>query len=275
MNESIELYFQPFIDIDYRIIGAESLVRWQHPEKGMIMPGVFIHLAEKTGLIVPLGYKVLEKACKYLRDWQEKNLVPEDFFLSVNFSPKQFKQQDLVEKIDEIMNHYNIKSKYLRIEITEFAYFENPDIAAHTIEQLSHRGIKIMIDDCGAPGNAIYNLRSLPEELINKGAITTLKLDKTLIDAIERYKDRLLFKHNLEMAWRLNFDVIIEGIETNNQEQIIKEIEQELVHDKIKIKILRQGYLYSKPVPENMFIYLFKNQVPVPENNETLNELFT
>ena len=161
-----------------------------------------------------------------------------------------------MEKIDEIMNHYNIKSKYLRIEITEFAYFENPDIAAHTIEQLSHRGIKIMIDDCGAPGNAIYNLRSLPEELINKGAITTLKLDKTLIDAIERYKDRLL-------------------LETNNQEQIIKEIEQELVHDKIKIKILRQGYLYSKPVPENKFIYLFKNQVPVPENNETLNELFT
>lgn len=263
-DEGIDLHFQPIIDSSYRMIGAESLVRWHHPEKGMLYPLSFINLAEETGLIVPLGYIVLEKACRYFKSWLENGLVDRDFSLSINLSPKQFKQHDLVEEIDRILKKYSITGNNIKIEITENACFDNPDIAAGKIEQLSQMGVITMIDDCGAPGNAIYNLRKLPDDFFNRKVITVLKMDKSLIDSVHQYKDRLFFKHNLEMAWRLNFNVIIEGIETVNQDHIITEIEQELKQEKMEIDIMRQGYLFSRPVAEDKFIELLKKRVFVP-----------
>lgn len=263
-DESIDLHFQPITDSSYRMIGAESLVRWHHPEKGILNPLLFMSLAEETGLIVPLGYFILERVCQYYKSWVDRGLVDKDFFLSINLSPKQFKQHNLVEEIDKILRKYSMKGSSLKIEITENACFDNPVDAAGKLEQLSKMGIAIMIDDCGAPGNAIYNLRKLPDDLFKRAAITVLKLDKSLIDSVHQYKDRLFFKHNLGMAWRLNFHVIIEGIETMNQEHIIKEIEQELVREKIEIRIMRQGFLFSKPVPEKRFIELLKRRVLTP-----------
>jgi EAL domain-containing protein (putative c-di-GMP-specific phosphodiesterase class I) len=249
-----ELWFQPFVDGNLKIIGAEAVLRWKHPSKGIIMPLHFISLAEKNGLIVPLGFIVIEEACRNLKSWVNAGIVKEGFYLTVNVSPKQFKQQYLVQRIERILKEFEIRPEQFQLEITEFAYFEHPQNAAKQIREFHKRGINLILDDCGAAGNAIYNLSKFPDDIIKSKMITIAKIDRSLVENVKRLEDRLIFKHSIEMAWYFGFKVIVEGIETASQESIIKEIEKELIASNQQIEIGRQGYYFLRPVPGKEFI---------------------
>ncbi|MBN2737561.1 MAG: EAL domain-containing protein [Spirochaetales bacterium] len=264
VNEQFILHYQPLVDNQGFILGAEAVLRWQHKEKGLLYPLKFMDMAEKNGHIVPIGYIVIEKSCAILRQWLDQKLITEDFYLSVNLSPKQFKQNELVPKISYLLRKYKIPSQFLRIEITENAYFDNVFIAAEKIRELFDLGVKIMMDDCGAPGNSIYNLRKLPIDIIEHGMIDYIKLDKSLIESIHRFKDRLFFKHSIEMAWKLDIGVVVEGLETIEQEMILREMEEEFVNEGQKIEVIRQGFLFSRPQPHDDFIKLLKQVNLVP-----------
>jgi diguanylate cyclase len=266
-----ELWFQPLLDSSNRIVGAESMIRWNHPAKGIIMPLHFISLAEKNGLIVPLGFIVIEEACRNLKRWLDAGLLKDDFYLTVNLSPKQFRQQYLSQRVEKILRDYSIPPERFQIEITEIAYFDNPQNAAKQIRELSKKGIKLILDDCGAAGNAIYNLSKLPDDIIKAQMIKTAKIDRSLVNNIRRREDRLIFKHSIEMAWYFGFNVVVEGIETRDQVSILEEIEKELAECSQEIKILRQGFYFSKPVPEKEFIaHLQKGTVEPAESEEDL-----
>ncbi len=262
-----ELWFQPLVDRTFRIVGAESMIRWNHPSKGIIMPLHFISLAEKNGLIVPLGFIVIEEACRNLKRWIDTDFIKEEFYLTVNLSPKQFRQQYLGQRIERILKDYAIPSSRFQIEITEIAYFDNPQSAAKQIRELAKKGINLILDDCGAAGNAIYNLSKLPEDIIKSRMIQTAKIDRSLVNNIKRKEDRLIFKHSIEMAWYFGFNVVVEGIENDEQNGIIEEIEKELSASEQEINIIRQGYYFSKPLPETEFIEILKKGYVEPKNS--------
>jgi EAL domain-containing protein (putative c-di-GMP-specific phosphodiesterase class I)/GGDEF domain-containing protein len=261
-----ELWFQPFVDRTFRIVGAESLIRWNHPSKGIIMPLHFISLAEKNGLIVPLGFIVIEEASRNLKRWIDSEYVKDEFYLTVNLSPKQFRQQYLGQRIEKILNDFSIPPGRFQIEITEVAYFDNPQNAATQIRELAKKGINLILDDCGAAGNAIYNLSKLPEDIIKAKMIKTAKIDRSLVNNIKRREDRLIFKHSIEMAWYFGFNVIVEGVENEEQNKIIEEIENELSASEQEIRIIRQGYYFAKPLPESEFLELLKKGYVEPHS---------
>jgi EAL domain-containing protein (putative c-di-GMP-specific phosphodiesterase class I) len=183
-------------------------------------------------------------------------------------SPKQFRQQYLGQRIEKILKDFHIPATRLQIEITEIAYFDNPQLAARQIRDISKRKVRFILDDCGAAGNAIYNLSKLPDDIIRAQMIHAAKIDRALVSNIARKEDRIIFKHSIEMAWYFGFLVVVEGIETREQNTIIDEIEAELSQSGQKTEILRQGYFFSKPVPDREFVgYLNRGEV-IPDDRD-------
>ncbi|HEY9888312.1 MAG TPA: EAL domain-containing protein, partial [Candidatus Obscuribacterales bacterium] len=149
-QQELVVYYQPIFGIDTQAIaGFEALLRWRHPQHGVIGPAEFIPLAEETGLIIPIGQWVMQEACHQLRTWQAQNLVPADTFMSVNLSVQQFNEHRLLDRIDEILETTQLDSQYLKLEITESAIMANSDQAVKTFHHLKDRGIRLGIDDFG------------------------------------------------------------------------------------------------------------------------------
>jgi len=224
------LYFQPQVDFSTKeIIGMEALIRWIHPQKGMISPAEFIPLAEESGLIVPLGKWVLNTACKQNKALQDEGYPP--IRVAVNFSLTQFQQVNVVEMIKQALEDTGLEPKYLEIELTESVIIENVEETLEKIKQLKELGIHIAIDDFGTGYSSLSYLRNL--------LIDTLKIDRSFVrDIASQFNDAHISTAIIGLAHSLNLNVVAEGVETQEQLEFL------LSKDCRKM----QGYLFSKPV---------------------------
>jgi EAL domain-containing protein (putative c-di-GMP-specific phosphodiesterase class I) len=210
-NREFIVWYQPIISMqNNKIIGFEALLRWQHPERGLLYPMDFMSVAEDTGLIIPIGEWILYEACRQLRLWQEQFPGYGDLTVSVNVSSKIFSQTDFYEVIEKILSETGLPARSLRLEIVERMLIENPEPAAALLKRLSDLDIQIDIDDFGTGYSALNYLRHFP--------INGLKIDRSFINAIVTDKhNAAIVKTIIMLAQILDLDVIAEGIETVEQ----------------------------------------------------------
>ncbi|MEW5745068.1 MAG: EAL domain-containing protein [Nitrospirota bacterium] len=227
----LEVYYQPQITTDTRqVVCAEALVRWRHPEKGLLDPEHFIPLAEETGFISAIDEWVLRTACAQVREWQETGLPP--LCVTVNLSAKQFQKADLVERVTRILEETGLDPVHLDLEITESVAMKNLEHTVPTMTRLSAMGVGIAIDDFGTGYSSLNYLKKLP--------IHKLKIDRSFVrDIAADSDDRTIVKAVTALAHNMKLRVIAEGVETEEQLEFLKSVGcQEM-----------QGYLFSRPLP--------------------------
>jgi diguanylate cyclase (GGDEF)-like protein/PAS domain S-box-containing protein len=226
------LFYQPIVSLETgRIIGFETLIRWNHPERGMIAPDEFVPLAEETGLIVQLGEWVLGEACRQMWDWQSRFVLDPPLELSVNLSVRQFSQLTLVKNVCESLARSGLDPRHLKLEITETALMENAERAAAMLTELKRNNIRLSLDDFGTGYSSLGYLQKLP--------IDTIKIDKSFINNMARNKDNLEIVRTIaQLAHGLGMDVVAEGVETNEQLAQLRALGCKA----------GQGYLFSRPL---------------------------
>jgi diguanylate cyclase (GGDEF)-like protein len=237
-NELV-LFYQPQVDmVSGKIVGTEALLRWQHPELGLILPIEFISLAEETGLIVEIGEWVIRTAAAQNKKWQDQWGVP--VTVSVNLSARQFQQKNLVESIMNSLMDAKLDPNFLKLEITESIAMYNEDNVLEKLHALKKSGIKIAIDDFGMGYSSLSYLKKFP--------IDTLKVDKSFVSDIMIDSDNEeIIKTIIAMARNLRVSVIAEGVETEKQLLFLRELKCDEA----------QGYLFSKPLPVDQFDAVF------------------
>jgi EAL domain-containing protein (putative c-di-GMP-specific phosphodiesterase class I) len=229
-QDELVIYYQPQIDSKTNtIIGAEALLRWNHPTEGMISPVEFIPIAEETGLIVPIGKWVLINACKQLKEWQTQG--HSYLSVSVNLSGRQFEENNLVSMIRSILEEIDLAPECLHIELTENQIIKNTDITIKKMKQLKSLGVKIAIDDFGTGYSSLGYLKEFP--------IDALKIDKSFIQDIVKNDDNAAITNTIiTLAQNLNLNVIAEGVETKEQLEFLLS----------KNCYIMQGFYFSKPI---------------------------
>ena len=237
----LEVYFQPQISLpDKNIYGFEALVRWIHPEKGMISPINFITLAEETGMIIELGDWVLKESCRIAKEWLDQGLL--DFRISVNISSIQFKRQDVYQLISDSLKIFDLPAEYLTIELTESAIMSNQEDNLKTLSAIKKLGVKVSLDDFGTGYSSLSYLRSFP--------VDTLKIDRQfIIEAKKESEVRSIVSAIIQMAHALQLDVVAEGVEDEEQLKYLASINCDVI----------QGYYFSKPLPEMQALAFIKN----------------
>ena len=238
-NEEFLVHFQPRVAVDsLAITGVEALVRWQHPQLGLVPPMEFIPLAEDTGLIVPIGEWVLRTACLQGRSWREQGFAP--IQIAVNICGRQFHDQDLSQTVISILEETGFPSANLELELTESSVMQDPVFASGVLSRLKSMGIKISIDDFGTGFSSLASLKRLP--------IDALKIDRSFVrDITSDTDDAALVMAIITLAHNLRLKVIAEGVETEDQLKFL----QLLRCDEI------QGFLFSKPLPAAALASLF------------------
>jgi len=229
-NEQFEVFYQPQVDANNnQIIGFEALLRWFHPERGLISPADFIPLAEYTGDIVPIGYWVLETACKQANMWRKQGLS--EIRMAVNLSTVQFSQPDLVEKIAEIIAKTNFPAQQIELELTESLLIDDLEAATQTLKRLKELGVQLAVDDFGTGYSSLNYLTHFPMDRI--------KIDQSFVRELGTDNDNSeITMAIIDMAHRLNMEVIAEGVETPLQQEFLKEQKCEEL----------QGFYFSRPV---------------------------
>ena len=237
------LVYQPKISLaDRRIVGMEALVRWQHPERGLVSPGAFIPLAEETGLVVPIGAWVLETACRDAEAFRAAGLG--DLQVAVNVSGRQFEALDLVGTVRRVLNDTGLPPNLLEAEVTETAIMRDVGAARDILNAVRGEGVSLAIDDFGTGYSSLGYLRQLP--------LDTLKIDQSFIrQVVENEDDQAIVKTILAMASTLNLNVVAEGIETEDHLAFLRNVDCPN----------GQGFLFSKPVPADQFRLLVQQGV--------------
>jgi diguanylate cyclase (GGDEF)-like protein/PAS domain S-box-containing protein len=242
VNHEFQLYFQIQVDSARTAFGAEALIRWVHPEHGLVSPAQFIPLAEDTGQIIPIGKWVLETACAQLKLWQQ-NILTCDLVLAVNVSAKQFRQPDFAAQVLATMKHYAIDPRLLKLELTESMLAENIEETIKTMNQLKESGVRFSLDDFGTGYSSLQYLKRLP--------LDQVKIDQSFVrDICFDSSDKAIIRTIIAMANSLNLDVIAEGVETEAQRQLL--LKKGCNH--------YQGYLFGKPVPIDQFEAMLKQE---------------
>jgi len=237
VEEEFVLHFQPKMDLKTgEITGAEALIRWNHPELGILSPAEFIPLAEDTGMIIPISEWVLKEACRLNRQWQEQGLSP--IRMAVNLSPQLFRKKNIKDVISQILHVTQLDPDYLELEITE-SIMENPDRALVILQELKELGVHLSIDDFGTGYSSLAHLRRFP--------IDTLKIDRSFVNGIPS-DNGVMVKTIIDMASNLGINVIAEGIETDEQMQFLSQLHCDE----------GQGYLFSPPVSATLFYELYR-----------------
>ena len=229
------VYYQPQVDIaSGRIVGMEALVRWQHPERGLVSPGEFIPLAEETGLIVPLGAWVMRTACAQNKAWQAAGIPP--MRVAVNLSARQFQQRNLTEMVDEVLKETDLEARWLQLEITEGVAMQDVESNIAVLRELRQTGVQIAIDEFGTGHSSLSYLSRLP--------IDVVKIDQSFIqDLTTDPNGAAIARSIIVMAHNLKLRVIAEGVETEEQLEFLKKRRCDEM----------QGYLFSKPAPAEAF----------------------
>ncbi|NJL47541.1 MAG: EAL domain-containing protein [Leptolyngbyaceae cyanobacterium SM2_5_2] len=232
-NGELRLHYQPIVTISTQaIIGFEALVRWQHPDRGLLMPGEFIGTAEATGLIIPLGWWVLEEACRQMQVWTQAYPDTAHFTVSVNMSSKQFSQKNLVQRVSKTLAQTGFDPRRLKLEITEGVLIDHSESIIDVLEQLRAMGIRLAVDDFGTGYSSLSYLHRFPFD--------SLKIDRSFIDNADQDYEKLeILQSVVRLAWNLGLDVVAEGVETQRHYAQLKALRCES----------GQGYLFSKPLP--------------------------
>ncbi len=230
-RDELRLYFQPQLDLkSHKITAVEALLRWQHPQYGMIPPGEFIPFAEESGLIVPIGEWVLRAACNQAREWMTAGYA--DLRVAVNLSSRQFFQENVLEVVTRALRDSRLPPGNLELELTESSVMENPDEATVTLCLLANMGVRISIDDFGTGYSSLNHLKRFP--------IDNLKIDRSFVNDITvNPDDAAIVKAILAMAYSLRLKVVAEGVETVEQLRFLEAHGCDAV----------QGFLLSKPQP--------------------------
>ena len=240
-RDEFVVYYQPQVDLRTGIIvGAEALVRWQHPKWGLVAPGKFIPIAEETGLIDPIGEWVLKAALAQNRRWQDSGHAP--IRVAVNVSSRQFRKTDLPERVAACLRDTNMDATHLELEITESCMMEDTKQSIELLRRLKGLGVRIAIDDFGTGYSSLNVLKHVPTD--------SLKIDRSFVRNITTDNaDATIATTIIAMARSMNFEPLAEGVETNEQLDFLRTRRCELM----------QGFLVSRPVPASEFEALFGN----------------
>jgi len=236
-HEEFLVYYQPVIQLETgKICEVEALVRWQHPQRGLVSPADFIPIAEETGLIVAIGQWVLQTACKQAQMWQLKYPNQPPLILNVNLSPKQFQQPKIAEKIIQTLNETGLNPYCLKLEITESMVMENEETTIAMLRKLKELGIQLAIDDFGVGFSALNYLKQFP--------IDTLKIDRAFINGLgQSVTDTAIVHAIIAFAKALNLSITAEGIETVEQITQLRALKCDRA----------QGYYFAKPLTIEVF----------------------
>lgn len=230
-RQQLLLYYQPKVNTKTgQLVSVEALVRWEHPEFGMVPPAQFIPMAEETGMIVPIGEWVLRTACEQNRAWQKAGVTP--MRVAVNFSPRQFMQIDLAAMVERVLAETELEPCWLELEVTENLMLQNEDVAIAMLRRLSELGVHISIDDFGTGCSTFSYLKKLP--------VHSLKIDQSFVSDIDtNQSDAEIVTAMIRMAQSLHLNVIAEGVETEAQRLRLDAMECPEM----------QGHLFSQPLP--------------------------
>lgn len=231
-NQEFMLRYQPILSLGTgRLVGFEALVRWNHPQHGELPPKDFLPIIEPTHLMFQFGWWVMEEACQQLRRWQLHDPSARSLIISVNLSPQQFKQSDLIEQVQFILSKTGLPCTNLKLEVTETMLMENADTAAEMLQRLHDMGVKLAIDDFGTGYSSLGYLYRFPVDMI--------KIDRSFITNIDRSGEQVeLVRTIMTLAWNLGLEAVAEGIETSLQLSQLRALGCQYA----------QGYLFSKPL---------------------------
>jgi EAL domain-containing protein (putative c-di-GMP-specific phosphodiesterase class I) len=228
-----QVYYQPIISMDSgEINGIEALLRWMHPQRGLLLPQDFIHEAEDIGLILPIGEFVLETACRQAKAWRDAGFS--QLWISVNLSGRQFQDRNLAQKVSRILTETGLPSQSFRLEVTETIAMQDIEYSVDVLKELNSLGVLVLLDDFGNGYSSLSHLKRFP--------LRALKIDQSFIqDIMVNKNSEAITVAIIAMARSLGMDVIAEGVENEEQNAFLKKI----FCDKV------QGFLYSKPLPAN------------------------
>lgn len=230
-RDELELHYQPRLDLaSGSIVGLEALVRWRHPQRGLLTPGDFVPLAEESGLIVPLGYWVISRALRDMQWLLGRGLPP--LHMAINLSFRQFQDSQLLPTLQRLIQERGVDARWLEFELTETAVMRRSDQVQQTMQALGQLGVRFSLDDFGTGFSSFVHLNSLP--------ITLLKIDKSFVGGMhERLENRQLVRAMINLAHNLNLEVVAEGVECADQQQQLRQFGCDQV----------QGYWISRPLP--------------------------
>jgi diguanylate cyclase (GGDEF)-like protein len=235
------LHYQPVVELQGgKVVGAEALLRWRHPERGMVPPGKFIPFAEDSGLIVPIGEWVLRSACIQCREWGKAGLGK--LRVSVNISPRQFQRPDLFSTIANVLSETKLPADQLELELTEGLLMQNPEAAIANMKRLSDMGVQLSIDDFGTGYSSLSYLKRFP--------IDRLKIDRSFVSGIPKDSDDIAIATAIiAMAHKLGLNVVAEGVETVDQLSYLRNHDCDVI----------QGYYFSPPIPNDEYVALIRS----------------
>ncbi|HEX9109240.1 MAG TPA: EAL domain-containing protein [Longimicrobiales bacterium] len=231
-RDELRLHYQPIVRLDTgKMAGFEALVRWQHPERGLLRPAEFIDMAEETGIIIPIGWWTLREACSQLRQWLQRIPGADRLTMNVNLSARQFLQPDLLPRVAAVLEETGVAPAALELEITESVFLESGEVAGAAVDELRRRGVRVCIDDFGMGYSSLGYLRRL--------SVDTVKIDRSFVAGLgsdggnpELVQAIVALAHSLELG------AIAEGVETTTQRQVVWELGAEKA----------QGHLFSTPI---------------------------
>ncbi len=246
LDEQFTVHYQPVVDLaTARLTGVEALVRWNHPREGLLGPGNFIHHAEISGLIVPLGQWVLRQACRQLADWQRSIPAAGDLRMNVNLSARQFQHPGLLDDVTAAIRDAGIAPESLTLEITESMLMDDVDAAVGMLTALRGLGVHLAIDDFGTGYSSLSYLQRLP--------VDTLKIDRSFVEHVDTSSDSsALAGAVVDLARALGLRTVAEGIETPAQRDTLRQLGCRS----------GQGFLFSKPVPADRLSAMLRDETP-------------
>lgn len=245
-NGQFDMFFQPIVRIhDDRLLSAEALIRWEHPEKGMMNPSEFIPLATKAGLLSGITWWIIDRVCNVIRSWKNEGVWHLNY-ISININAQQLIEQNFAKEFLKILEKNGVKTSEMMIEITEQSLIDSFDSTQNVINELRQHGIKCAIDDFGIGYSSLSYLKKL--------SFNTLKIDKAFIqDIVDKPDEFTLVKTILDIGRQFNYNIVIEGIEDQKQKELLLTLDDELVY---------QGFYFSKPVHVDEFRKRFLVDAP-------------
>ncbi len=240
VDQQLVLYYQPIVSLNSQSVrGFEALVRWLHPEKGLVPPDEFLRLAEETGQIVPIGHWVIEKACSQAAAWEKRMDTVDGFFIGVNVAASQFTTSGFVETLEDALEKTNIAGGRLKIELTETEIIDNPGLVEHILGAVKQMGIRAALDDFGTGYCSLSYLYRFPFD--------TIKIDQSFVRGIDdNRRNRDIVDSTIQLAHKLSMNVVAEGVETEHEAGVLNQLGCEY----------GQGNYFYPPVPEEEAVTL-------------------
>ena len=251
-NKEFVTHYQPIVSLKTRaVVGFEALIRWQHPQLGLIYPGSFISIAEETGLIIPITRLMVEDACRDLKTWQNRIKNQQMLTMSVNISSRHFLQPGLLDDLKDVLNKIELPPDHIKLEITETALMEDVEDTIRLVQRMKDYGLQIVIDDFGTGYSSLSYLQRLP--------IDTLKIDRSFVSRIQNTPDgnRNIVEAIVSLAHRLDMIVVAEGVETLEQYTTLLDMKCQF----------GQGYLFSKPLAKEKVDQLIEEMLDYTREN--------